>query len=394
MNRHRFAVERERRHHLPTSVPAIATDVNAQGAVIFENPRRERRELRAADADPAPLAFHRKLPGYAPTPLVDAPALAAELGLDHLWVKVESERLGLPAFKMLGASWATYRLLVTRLGVEPSWTTVDELRAALEPVGPLTLAAATDGNHGRAVARVAALLGYRARIFVPGFTAAARIEAIESEGATVTVVDGTYDDAVRESAAIASDDVLVVSDTSWPGYTDVPRWVIDGYSTIFAEIDAEPDVVVAQMGVGALTAAVCDRYAATATVIAVEPLNAACGLTSARAGAPTEVPGPHDSIMVGLSCGNVSIVAWPTVQAGVDVFVAIDDPAAERAMRDLAAVDVVAGETGAAGLAGLRALAESPHDSVVRGRQALVICTEGATDPAAYERIVGQPPNS
>ncbi len=366
--------------------------------MVFENPARERRTVHAPAADREPLAFHRKLPGYAPTPLLEAPALADDLGLEQLWVKVESERLGLPAFKMLGASWATYRLLVTRLGVEPSWSTIDELRAALEPVGPLTLAAATDGNHGRAVARVAALLGYGARIFVPAFTSAARIEAIESEGATVTVVDGTYDDAVRESAAIARDDVLVVSDTSWPGYTEVPRWVIDGYSTIFAEIDAEPDVqpdvAVSQMGVGALTAAVCDHYAATATIVAVEPLSAACGLASAQTGTPTEVPGPHDSIMVGLSCGNVSIVAWPTVRAGVDVFVAVDDPAAERAMRDLASVGVVAGETGGAGLAGLRALLESSSGELVRGRRALVICTEGATDPAAYERIVGHPPNS
>ena len=363
-------------------------------AIVFENPARVRATHRAVADDLAALAFHRKLPAYAPTPLVEAAALARDLGLEQLWVKVESERLGLPAFKMLGASWATYRLLVTRLGVEPSWTTIDELRAALEPLGPLSLAAATDGNHGRAVAHVARLLGYGARIFVPEFTAAARIAAIESEGATVTVVDGTYDDAVRASAAIASEDVLVVSDTSWPGYTEVPRWVIDGYSTIFAEIDVEPDVVVSQMGVGALTAAVCDRYAASATVVAVEPVNAACGLASARAGAPTEVPGPHDSIMVGLSCGNVSIVAWPTVQAGVDVFVAVDDPAAEQAMRDLATIDVVAGETGAAGLAGLRALVESEQRDLVAGKRVLVICTEGATDPAAYERIVGQPPKS
>jgi diaminopropionate ammonia-lyase len=236
------------------------------------------------------LAFHRRLPGYEPTPLRDVPSLAAELGLSQLWVKDESSRLGLPAFKMLGASWATYRLLLTRLAAlgidEPAWSTIDELRASLAPLGPLSLAAATDGNHGRAVARMARLVGYGARIFVPVGTAAARIEGIESEGATVTVVDGTYDDAVRVSAAESADDVLIVSDTSWEGYTEVPRWVIDGYSTIFAEADAQlqgvvPDVVVAQMGVGALTAAVADHYAATSVVVAVEPVSAACGLRSA-----------------------------------------------------------------------------------------------------------------
>jgi diaminopropionate ammonia-lyase len=247
---------------------------------------------------------------------------------------------------------------------------------------------------------MAALLGYQARVFVPAGTAPARIDAIASEGASVTVVDGTYDDAVASSASIATDDVLVISDTSWEGYTEVPRWVIDGYSTIFAEVDDQlagvlPDVVAVQMGVGALTAAVVDRYGATSTIIAIEPRRAACGMRSAAAGEPVEVPGPHDSIMAGLNCGNVSVVAWPTVSAGVDLFVAVDDASAEQAMRDLAAIEIEAGETGAAGLAGLRALVESPsHELDVRGRSALLICTEGATDPVAYERIVGHAPKS
>jgi diaminopropionate ammonia-lyase len=360
-------------------------------SIIFPNPARKR--TAGPPGDGAPLAFHRKLPGYEPTPLVAAPALASELGLTDLWVKVESSRLGLPAFKMLGASWATYRLLCNRLGAEPAWTTLDELREGLAPLGPLTLAAATDGNHGRAVARMAALLGYDAEVFVPAGTAAARIDAIASEGATVTVVDGSYDEAVAASAALAGERVLVVSDTSWPGYADVPRWVIDGYSTIFVEVDEQlagsaSDVVVSQMGVGALTAAVCDHFSASAAVVAVEPINAACGLRSAEAGHPVEVPGPHDSIMAGLNCGNVSSIAWPTVVAGVDVFVAVDDAAAEQAMRDLATIDVIAGETGGAGLAGLRALADGPG---IPGTSALVICTEGATDPDAYARIVGHP---
>jgi diaminopropionate ammonia-lyase len=400
---------------MPQAFPPIQQNVNhpwlpsrelresprRMDAIVFPNPaRRHDSQLSVPDASASPLAFHRRLPGYEPTPLRDVPSLAAELGLSRLWVKDESSRLGLPAFKMLGASWATYRLLLTRLAAlglaEPAWATVDELRAALAPLGPLTLAAATDGNHGRAVARMAKLLGYGARIFMPAGTVDARIEGIESEGATVTVVDGTYDDAVRISAAEAAEDVLIVSDTSWEGYTEVPRWVIDGYSTIFAEVDAQiegllPDVVVAQMGVGALTAAVADHYAATSAIVAVEPVSAACGLRSAEAGRPVEVPGPHDSIMAGLNCGNVSILAWPTVVAGVDVFVAVDDDAAERAMRDLAAVGIVAGETGASGLAGLRALADAggAGDLSVAGRSALVICTEGATDPEAYQRIVG-----
>src|SRR5262249_26254104 len=146
------------------------------------------------------------------------------------------------------------------------------------------------GNHGRAVAHMAHLLGYRAHIFVPRGTADARITGIESEGAQVTVVDGTYEDAVATAAALARDDVLVVSDTSWEGYTEVPRTVIDGYSTIFAEVDeqladgAPPDLVVVPMGVGALTAATVAHYAARSTIVAVEPMAAACGLRSAEAG--------------------------------------------------------------------------------------------------------------
>ncbi len=348
-----------------------------------------RPEVRSA-------AFHRCLPGYAPTRVVDAPALAAELGLASLSVKDESHRLGLPSFKILGASWAVYRLLVGRLGHEPEWDDLESLRGALAPLGPLTFVAATDGNHGRAVAHMARLLGYGARIFVPAGTAAARIDAIEGEGAPVTVIEGTYDDAVRASAALAADDVLVVSDTSWDGYTEVPRTVIEGYATIFAEVDDQlagvpPEVVVVPMGVGALAAAVVQHYASTATIVVVEPQSAACGLESARAGAPVLVPGPHDSIMAGLNCGMVSIVAWPVVSAGADVFVAIDDAAAEAAMRELAAVGIVAGETGAASLGGLRAVVSDGRVDLA-GRRVLVLCTEGATDPVAYRRITGREP--
>jgi diaminopropionate ammonia-lyase len=362
------------------------------------NPARVRRPAVAPVSD-APRAFHRRLAGYAPTPLVPAPALARELGLGRLWVKDESSRLGLPSFKILGASWATYRLLVDRLGGEPHWSDLSELRAALAPLGPLTLVAATDGNHGRAVAHMARLLGYRAQILVPAGTASSRITAVENEGATVSVVEGTYDDAVAASARRASDDALVVSDTSWDGYVDVPRHVIEGYETIFAEVDEQlespgpvVDAVLVPMGVGALTAAVVAHYVLSTTIIAVEPLSAACGLASAAAGRPVFVPGPHDSIMAGLNCGAVSVVAWPAVQTGVDAFVAIDDADAERAMRDLAALGVTAGETGAASLAGLRAVVDAPITATgidLAGRNVLVLCTEGATDPVAYERIVG-----
>jgi diaminopropionate ammonia-lyase len=364
--------------------------------LLFLNPSREPRGPRQSGGEDAPVAFHRHLPDYAPTRVVDAPDLAATLGLSAISVKDESHRLTMPSFKILGASWAVYRLLVSRLGHEPEWTDLDELRAAFRTLGSLTLVAATDGNHGRAVAHMARLLGYQSHILVPAGTVAARIDGIAGEGASVEVVNGTYDDAVHASAELATDHVLVISDTSWDGYTEVPRTVIEGYSTIFSEVDeqlpdAAPDVVVVPMGVGALAAAVVDHYADSALIVAVEPMRAACGLHSAQAGHPVFVPGPHDSIMAGLNCGTVSVVAWPAVSRGVDLFVAVDDADAEQAMRDLAAIGVTAGETGAASLAGLRAAAQS--DAIeLAGRRALVLCTEGATDPVAYERIVGRSP--
>jgi diaminopropionate ammonia-lyase len=361
---------------------------------LFVNPAR-RHDQPASRLGTASLDFHRRLPGYAPTRIVHAAVLAEQLGLAALDVKDESRRLGLPSFKILGASWAVYQLLTGRLGHEPEWADLDDLRVALRPLGPLTLVAATDGNHGRAVAHMANLLGYRSRIFVPAGTTAARIAGIESEGAAVTVVDGSYDDAVRASAALAGDDVLVVSDTSWKGYTEIPSNVIDGYATIFAEADAQlaapPDAVVVSMGVGALAAATVRHYATRATIAVVEPLSAACGMASAVAGRPVEVPPPHDSIMAGLNCGTVSIVAWPEVSSGTDVFVAVGDEAAARAMRDLADLGVVAGETGGAALAGLRALVEAGEPDL-EGRRVLVLCTEGATDPENYRRIVGREP--
>ncbi len=358
----------------------------------------------------SPRDFHRRIPGYSSTPLLSIPALAEQLGLEELLVKCESDRFGLPSFKMLGASWATYRALSAHLGSEPGpWTDVGELAGALAAARPLTLVAATDGNHGRAVARMARLLGLRARIFVPSGTAQARMNAIRSEGAELIEVDGDYDDAVARSAEEAGPKCLVVSDTSWPGYTDVPEWVIEGYSTMFQEIAealsdggvAVPDTVVVPVGVGALASAavkhfrsgVADGYSdAEPTIIGVEPSDAACVAASLRAGSPVSVPGPHRSIMAGLNCGTPSVVAWPAVSAGLDAVVVIGDDWARDAVRDLAVAGVCAGETGAAALGGLRAIRSACRLEELPaplGTTALVLVTESVTDPQEWRRILG-----
>ncbi len=361
------------------------------------------------DLDPAgrdPMGFHRRLPEYAATPLVNAPGLARSLGVGKVWVKDESWRLGLPAFKILGASWAVYRALEERSGGIGGWGDVEELRGRLAPLLPLTLAAATDGNHGRAVARMAGLLGLGARIFVPADMAPARIEAIRSEGAEVVVVRGTYDEAVARSAEEADGRCLVISDTSWPGYEDVPRWVIDGYSTILWEVEDElgrlgeggPTLVVVQIGVGAFASAVTRHFRSPGVsprpkILGVEPAPAACALHSAEAGGIVHLPGPHDSIMAGLNCGSPSVVAWPTISKGIDVFVEIEDDWAREAMRMLAGAGLVSGETGAAGLAGLLAVAREGDRAALglaEEARVLVFNCEGATDPGAYGRILAE----
>jgi diaminopropionate ammonia-lyase len=365
-----------------------------------------------------PRAFHASMPGYAPTALRPAPAAAAALGVAEVQVKDESARLELPSFKVLGASWAVYRALLARLGASREQVpTLAALREAIAPLRPLSLAAATDGNHGRAVAHMAALLGLDAAIYVPDNMVSARIDAIASEGATVTVVPGGYDDAIRRSAQDASERCLVISDTSWEGYEEVPAWVIEGYGTVFAEIEeqldggAPPDVVAVPIGVGALGAAVVRHYwSATATasgsadsaargrprLVGVEPTSAACVLESVAAGEIVTLDHSQDSIMSGLNCATPSLIAWPSVSRGIDAYVAVPDERVPEAMRLLAADGIVAGETGAAGLAGLLALVGEPalgdaRDALGLGSDSrvLLLCTEGATDPEAYARLTG-----
>ncbi len=371
----------------------------AAATTVVANPLAGRPEVWSPYTR-APLELHRRLPQYQATRLLSAPRLAERHGVGELLIKCEMSRLGLMSFKILGASWASYQAVAGHIGREPGpWSTVAELAASLEGLRPFALAAATDGNHGKAVAHMARLLGFEARIFVPEGTAPARIEAISDEGASVTVVAGDYEDAVARSAEEAGPRCLVISDTSWPGYERVPRWVIEGYSTMFWEVDDRlqatgrraPDVVVVPVGVGALAAATVNhwsRHEVAPTIVGVEPLGANCVMASALAGQMVTVPGPHRSVMAGLNCGRPSAVAWPLVSAGLRTLVAVDDERARRAVRDLAAIGVEAGETGAAALAGLSAL-QARGGAVAADATVLVLCTEGPTDPAEWRRTLG-----
>ena len=334
----------------------------------------------ARDAASAP-AFHRAMPAYGPSELRDAPDLAEVMQVRRVLLKLETERFGLPAFKILGASWAAERLLAGR------------------DVAGITLVTATDGNHGRAVARVARMRGLAAHILVPAGTAQARIDGIAGEGARVEVVDGSYDEAVEKAAGMGDATHVVLSDTSWPGYEDVPRWVVEGYETIFSEADEQlggdlPDVALIPIGVGSLAVASARHWPdAPPRLVGLEPETAACALESIRAGEPVTVPGPHESIMAGLNAGTVSKLAWPVLRDRFDAFCSIDDTWAAQGMRELAAIGVRAGEVSGGTVGAALAICgdQNAREALqLDGNTTLfLLLTEGLTDPASWRRIVG-----
>jgi diaminopropionate ammonia-lyase len=325
----------------------------------------------------AARAFHVRLPGYAPTPLADVPALAAELGVARVLVKDESCRIGLPAFKILGASWAIARRLADRFGLTGALS-LDELRPAVA-TAPLVFTAATDGNHGRAVAWMAAMLGVPAEIFVPDVLNEATVGLIVSEGATVTRVAGDYDEAVRRAARHAADHGAdLVQDMSWAGYQQIPGWIVEGYGTMLAEIDdhIDPDLVVVPAGVGSLAQAVVMHYRGRAHVASVEPGSANCIQRSLLAGRPVTVR-TGVTAMAGLNCGTPSALAWPHLRDGLSAAVAVSEEQAAAAVGDLAAHGISSGPCGAAALAGVRriplgAFGLGPSSTIV------LLSTEGA----------------
>ncbi len=367
-------------------------------------------------AQPDVQALHESLPEYKPTPLVELPALAKELGVGRILVKDESDRFGLKAFKALGATYAIYRLLKERLEREYGVLIRAEdfyRRDDIVESGRFTFCTATDGNHGRGVAWVARKLRQRAVIFMPGNTVAARIESIRSEGADVRVIDGSYDDAV--DTAIRESDKngwQVISDTSWAGYEQIPLWIQSGYLTLFREIEeascGAPDIVMVPGGVGALAAAASSHYGGSptekrSTLVCVEPTDADCLIESisSEKGEPLPGRGGQNSIMAGLNCGTPSPVAWPFIRDRFDLFVTLSDDYCRKAMRRYYHTigddpRIVSGESGAATMAGLLTLLgegsmEEAQEcfGLSANTTILVLNTEGDTDPVNYRGIWG-----
>jgi diaminopropionate ammonia-lyase len=394
----------------------------------FHNPRALARAalyaapLRAVFDGAGFGAAHREIaswPDYAPTPLRALDHTAAALGIERLFYKDEAPRFGLGSFKALGGAYAVFRLLADRIAASGEGPRDEGLitAAALAHgrwrhlTETMTVTCATDGNHGRSVAWGARLFHCRCVIFIHATVSEGRAAAIAAYGAEIVRVPGGYDESVHHAAAVAAEKGwTVISDTAYAGYSTIPRQIMQGYGVVAEEIFAQlpggapPTHVFLQAGVGGMAASLCARFwqhfaAARPRVIIVEPDRAACLYESARAGKPVVLTGDLDTVMAGLSCGEVSMLAWPVLAAGAEDFMTIGDDLAISAVRFLADgaggdAPLVAGETGVAGLAGLRAAAADPvlRQALALGpaSRVLVIGSEGDTDPAIYRKIVGR----
>ena len=394
-------------------LPSLTVECLANPAANRMTPYGARRsEILGADALALAQRELTQWQGYAVTPLHSLPALAQAMGVASVHYKDEGSRFGLGSFKALGGAYAVARLLCRELGAQlgRTLTTQDLLTPELRALcGGITVTCATDGNHGRSVAWGAQLFGCQCVIYIHATVSEGRKEAIAQYGAQVVRTAGNYDDAVRQADLDAKQyGRFVISDTSYPGYMDVPRDVMQGYQLMVEEaaqqLPERPTHIFVQAGVGGLAAAVCgyfwERDAGDRPIyVVVEPDKADCLTQSAKAGQLTAVTGDIDTLMAGLACGEVSHLAWGILEKGTDAFCVIPDDAAVAAMRLLAHPlgndpVIVAGESAVAGVAAAIAASQSDAARQMLGLNAdsriLFFGSEAATDPALYEQLVGE----
>lgn len=357
-------------------------------------------------------AFHSQLVGYQPTPLCDLSALAKLFGVKKILIKDESKRFGLNAFKMLGGAYAIARLLCEQYQLDLATCSFSTLKKAIKQ--PMTFATTTDGNHGRGVAWAAQQLGQNAVIYMPRGSAQTRVDHIRNLGAECIVTDMNYDDTVRLTMNHANErGWVIVQDTAWEGYTKIPTWIMQGYSTMADEAVEQiqqaklpsPTHVLLQCGVGAMAAGVMgylvDVYGAKELhSILVEPDLADCLYRSGIKGEIVNVGGTMSTIMAGLACGEPNPLGWPLLRNCTQQFISCQDKVAALGMRVLGNPlgddpRVISGESGAVGLGVLAAIHYHPQrnklmeqlhlnsDSVV-----LLFSTEGDTDLAHYREVV------
>lgn len=394
-------------------LPSLTVECLANPAANRMTPYGARRsEILGADALALAQRELTQWQGYAVTPLHSLPALAQAMGVASVHYKDEGSRFGLGSFKALGGAYAVARLLCRELGAQlgRTLTTQDLLTPELRALcGGITVTCATDGNHGRSVAWGAQLFGCQCVIYIHATVSEGRKEAIAQYGAQVVRTAGNYDDAVRQADLDAKQyGRFVISDTSYPGYMEVPRDVMKGYQLMVEEaaqqLPERPTHIFVQAGVGGLAAAVCgyfwERDAGDRPIyVVVEPDKADCLTQSAKAGQLTAVTGDIDTLMAGLACGEVSHLAWEILEKGTDAFCVIPDDAAVAAMRLLAHPlgndpVIVAGESAVAGVAAAIAASQSDAARQMLGLNAdsriLFFGSEAATDPALYEQLVGE----
>lgn len=348
--------------------------------------------------------FHNTIPQYKPTPLIELKASAADFNIDKLWLKDESHRMGLKAFKVLGASYAITNIIYDKLG----WNK-DELsfqKLLHEDLSEFTFVTATDGNHGRGVAWIADQLSCKSFVFMPNTSSQARINNIKEFASEVFVIDGNYDLASTKAAKFAEEqNAILVQDSSWNGYEEIPLVIMQGYLTLIDEICEQLDGdnfthIFLHCGVGSMPAAI-EAYLVNKfgkdkpNTIIVEPSKADCFYQSVKMndGKAHTIEGKLDSIMAGLSCGTPSKIAWDIISKHSNYFISCDDEIAKLGMKELAKQNIISGESGAVSY-GILKYALGNDQSLLEkleiksSSKIVLISTEGDTDPEFYKSIL------
>ena len=362
--------------------------------------------------------FHKSFPQYEITPLVSLSELSKELGVGGIYVKDESRRFGLGSFKALGCTFAIASFIAQRLGKSIWELDYKTLPEAASKLGEFTFFAATDGNHGRAVAWAARELGQKAVIYMNKGCPQVRLQHILKENAEASISELNYDDTIRyvKELSAKTPNSEIIQDTAWEGYEDIPGWIMQGYAVMaleaclqLEEINTKPTHLIIQAGVGAFAASaealITNYYGKNPPVsFVVEPHVANCYQLSVEKGdgEPVNVTGEMQTIMAGLACGEPSITAWDILKNNSDYFVTIDDEHAEKAMKVLATPKnsdpkVISGESGASGMGFLLELLTNDKLAELRQKAGvdknskfLLFSTEGDTDPENYQKIVFQ----
>ena len=376
-------------------------------------------EIMALENVAKARAFHESFPQYCITPLAKLDKMAEYLGLNFLAIKDESYRFGLNAFKVLGGSFAMAKYIAKELGRDVSEMTYDYLTSAAlkEEFGQATFCTATDGNHGRGVAWAANKLGQKAIVHMPKGSSKTRFDNIAKENAKVTIEEVNYDECVRIAAAEADsvEHGVIVQDTAWEGYTEIPSWIMQGYATMGSEALEQlkgygverPDVVILQAGVGCMAGAICayivNSYPDNPPKIVIAEAGIADCLYQgavANDGKYRIVDGDLQTIMAGLACGEPNIVCWEILRNHVTAFCSCPDWMAAKGMRMLAAPvkgdpAVCSGESGAIGMGVIASLMTDPDYvelkealGLNKDSKVLLFSTEGDTDPDKYKSIV------